>query len=247
MQVLKTGAWLLALSLSTLACTDDNDDAAGTEIRRFEFSTQAEGWTGGFADHPELKTTADSALYQLAFGWSALPSELAPRVGGLKLQGHNRSDDLFQYVKRQLTGLRPLSTYQVELIVEIGSNAPSNAVGIGGAPGESVFVKAGALSTEPRAVLQPDGQWRMNVDIGSQSQESPTVKVLGNLANGAAPVSSGNQPYRSIVRRTSTPLRVQTDAGGSCWLLVGTDSGFEGLTVWYLDRLEVRLEPVSQP
>jgi hypothetical protein len=39
---------------------------------------------------------------------------------------------------------------------------------------------------------------------------------------------------------------VNANASGELWLLVGTDSGFEGTTALYYQRIDVRLVPVPQ-
>ncbi|MDE0699169.1 MAG: hypothetical protein OXH61_00425 [Acidimicrobiaceae bacterium] len=40
-------------------------------------------------------------------------------------------------------------------------------------------------------------------------------------------------------------LTVETDDDGSVWLIVGTDSGFEGLTRLYYDRIAYTLTRVD--
>jgi hypothetical protein len=40
---------------------------------------------------------------------------------------------------------------------------------------------------------------------------------------------------------------VNANSRGELWLLVGTDSGFEGLTALYYQRIDVTLAPVSPP
>ena len=43
------------------------------------------------------------------------------------------------------------------------------------------------------------------------------------------------------------PLKVQTDNEGRVWLIMGIDSGFEGLTVLYYDRISYALRLVEAP
>jgi hypothetical protein len=243
--------WLVVLALSffVLACEDDNNPAPGQNTQTYEFSSNAESWVGGFADLPKLISKEDSAIYELRFRWSALPSEIGGnRVGALQMIGHNRSDDLFMFIKRKVSGLSPNSTYQVEFDVDLASEAPTGAVGIGGAPGESVYFKAGASDKEPLAVFDAtDNHWRMNIDKGQQSQGGRDMKVLGNIANGKPANSQGAAPFTIINRKNSNaPISVKTDAQGACWIILGTDSGYEGLTRLYYDRVKVSFTPQAK-
>ena len=65
-----------------------------------------------------------------------------------------------------------------------------------------------------------------------------------HAANGSPECS--DTPYRMIERdNLEEPLTVRTDAEGSAWIFVGSDSGFEGTTSLYYDRIDVVLEPVE--
>ena len=68
---------------------------------------------------------------------------------GLYIQGHNRSDNLFMFFKRQVGGLKADAEYTAVLYLDLATNVPEGLVGIGGSPGESVFVKTGASTVEP--------------------------------------------------------------------------------------------------
>src|SRR5688572_30041138 len=107
----------------------------------YAFGADAEGWTGGFADYP---VDADTDFYALEYGHAELPAPIGPGDHGLRIQGDNHSDDLFMFVKRRITGLEPNTAYAVMFELEVASSAPTNAVGVGGAPGEGVVFHAGA-------------------------------------------------------------------------------------------------------
>lgn len=240
---------VFALALFAFACEDDNDNTPDKSTQTFEFTSNAEGWTAGFADLPKLLTKEDSSIYELSFKWSAtLPAEVGGnRAGALFIAGHNRSDDLFMFFKRKITGLLPNTNYQVDFDVDLASEAPTGAVGIGGAPGESVYFKAGVSDKEPLAVLDPqDNHYRMNIDKGQQSESGREMKVLGDIANGKPANGLGSAPFTIIKRKTSAPISVKTDAQGACWIVLGTDSGFEGLTRLYYDRVGVVFTPQAK-
>lgn len=189
-----------------------------------DFTQGDQGWEAGFADLPE----DPGATYELDSGLRPLPDELGVDGTGYLLQSHNRSDDVFMFLKKHLgaeDGIVANQAYEVRFTITFASDAPSGGVGIGGAPGESVYLKAGAGPVEPRAVPQSDGTVRMNVDKGNQAIGGPAASVAGNIANGQEPVSPGPQPYVSVTREHTHTLPARADAEGNLWLLVGTDSG----------------------
>lgn len=205
----------------------------------FGFESGSEDWRGAFADYPSGREQD----FRLAFEHRALPTELGTQGKALYLAGDNRSDDLFMFLTREVTGLKPQASYALTFELVLASNAGSGCTGIGGAPGESVYLKAGASSTEPRATADTEGSLRLNVDKGIQASGGANAQVLGNIANGL-PECSSEAPFRLITRSNAgTPLLTTTDERGALWLLVGTDSGFEGTTQLYYDTIRVTLEP----
>jgi hypothetical protein len=208
--------------------------------RVFDFRNGAMGWKAGFADYaPDVHNIdAESGIREL-------PAELGPGTGFF-LGGTNASDDLFMFLKRRLKasdGIKPNRLYQVRLTIVFGSNAPSGAVGIGGSPGESVFLKAGAAGQAPAAGPGDDGHLRMNVDKGNQATGGPAASVVDTIGNGLSP-DAGETPYVSLEQRQIHEFKVRADAKGNLWLLIGTDSGFEGRTELYFQRVDVKLIPV---
>lgn len=206
----------------------------------YTFENGKEGWEGGFADYPV--ENADPAIYEMVFERKKLPAELktAPNDKALFIQGHNRSDDLFMFVKRKLDatdGIEPNTTYTLEYEVNMATNVAAGLIGIGGAPGESVYVKAGATAVEPQPVRK-DGWYRMNIDKGNQSSSGNDAAVIGNIAK----TKSGGDAYEiKTLTNTDQPLQVTSDKNGELWLIVGTDSGFEGLTQLYYSSINVEL------
>ena len=160
--------------------------------------------------------------------------------GGIYVQGHNRSDDLFMFLKKRVYGLRPDTTYAVSVSVDLATNVPTGLVGIGGSPGESVYVKAGASAVEPLAVEDESGHLRMNIDKGNQSTGGQAMVVLGNVAH---PQVAGDEYLVKTLDNVGLPLTVTTDGEGRAWLIVGTDSGFEGLSRFYYARISYTLAP----
>ena len=201
----------------------------------FAFDQDAEGWVVGFADLPAER---DPSLYELGSGHRPLPSDLPG--SGIYVQGHNRSDDLFMYLKRPVRGLRPNATYRLEFAIELATNVPENMMGIGGSPGTSVYVKVGASTIEPTAAPDASDWLRMNIDKGNQAQQGQDMINVGHVAHPEVP---GEDEFRiKSLSSEGMAFEATADAEGSLWLIVGTDSGFEGLTTLYYAEIEVTLE-----
>ena len=211
----------------------------GSDPVEFDFSleTDADGWVVAFADLPE---DYDQSIYELDGGHRALPDGLDG--AGVFVQGHNRSDDLFMYLKRRVDGLTPTASYNVSATVDLATDAALGLVGIGGAPGESVFVKAGASTAEPEAAPDSTGHLRMNIDKGNQSRGGSQMAVLGTVGH---PDIVGDEYRLKTLDSMDSPVVVEADDSGSAWLIVGTDSGFEGLTRLYYDRISFTLTPIE--
>ena len=205
----------------------------------FSFEMGPEGWTPGFADLP---VDYDQSIYELDRGYRLFPEGLEGR--GMYLQGHNRSDDLFMYLKTQIGGLRPNTTYAVAVSIDLATNVPAGLFGIGGSPGESVFVKAGASTVEPTAAEGDNRHLRMNIDKGNQARGGEDMVVIGNVAN---PEVQGREFRIKTLDNSTQPLSVDTDGEGRAWLIVGTDSGFEGLTSLYYAGINYKLTAAELP
>lgn len=204
-----------------------------------EFVKGPEGWSPGFSDF-----TLDVAELSLMAGLRSLPRELGIEGRGYYMQGTNRSDDLFMYLTRKLTpqdGIVPSAQYAVEFEIQIASDAPAGAAGVGGAPGESVYLKAGASPNQPVTLIDEDGHVRINIDKGNQAESGQEASNAGNMANGRP----ANQPRQYVLLKCTSkhPHTVSADPRGNLWLIVGTDSGFEAQTAVYYSKITVRLRP----
>ncbi len=204
----------------------------------WDFTVDDEGWTGDFCDYPPTVGTD----YNLMFGWASLPPEL-PAGGGLLLSGNNHSDDLFMYIARAITGLRPSTAYLMDVELVIGTNASAVCGGIGGAPGTSVTMKIGASAIAPSVQLDSQGWLRLNLDKGNQSTGGADLKAVGDISN-TLPCVSTNPPYQAKTL-TLSKFPVTSSADGSVFAVLGTDSGFEGVTTLFYDRVSLTLTPVN--
>jgi hypothetical protein len=86
--------------------------------------------------------------------------------------------------------------------------------------------------------VQTNSQYVLNIDKGNQKNSGTNAITLGDIA---IPASSLN--YSIITRNnaspTSEPFIAQSNSAGELWLIVGTDSGFEGTTRVFYTKVDV--------
>ena len=223
------------LAVLNFGCNDEEEDdiVMPVQIFAYNFNQSPQGWKGGMADYPK---DWDRDRLEFVFAHESLPAEVSEKGKAMKISGWNMSDDLFLFMKKQITGLKPNHTYSATFKVELASKYPEQFFGIGGSPGASVYLKAGGAAIEPMLVEEGD-DIRMNIDKGNQAQGGKNMVVLGNIG------IPGEEEKYQLIRRDNlqNPIQIRTDSNGSMWLIIGTDSGFEGVTTLYYNSVEVTL------
>jgi hypothetical protein len=195
---------------------------------RFEFENGMEDWSVGFAGFPADDDPGD---YELHFEHTNLPDYLGGDEAIL-VRGTSVNPGLLMFAKRRIEGLEPLSTYNVRFEAEIATQAPRDAAGPGGSPGESVQVVAGASLVEPRIIVGSNGWFA--IDVLDEGREA---LVLGNIAKRSSVFSERFE--LKTLDSLGQPFLIETDESGSLWLLIGTSSGWHGRTVLYYNRISV--------
>lgn len=147
------------------------------------------------------------------------------------------------FMKKRITGLLPGTEYLFGVEVTFATNAPRGCAGAGGAPGESVYLKAGISVEEPQPI-HTDGSWRMNIDKGDQGNDGKDARVIGDIANSST-MCSGTPYEMKTVTGIPVARTVRVSAEGSVWLMIGTDSGFEAMTSLYYARVLLLGKPVA--
>ena len=186
-----------------------------------DFSEHQHGWTTGYSDYSPANEMID-----FESGLRELPQELNDDGTGLFIAGTNVSDDLFMFLKKRLdesNGIYPGQQYEIEYTITFASNVGEGCVGIGGSPGDSVYLKAGASSEEPRVILdETDNRYVMTIDKGNQSNSGRAASVAGTIANGTTNCQT-DDPFVSVILNHLHPRLVWSDDDGTIWLVVGTD------------------------
>ncbi|RIV18510.1 hypothetical protein DYU11_28475 [Fibrisoma montanum] len=225
-------ASVLVSSLFIASCSQESTELGPNQpgvLYETNFQQSKDGWEADVVDYgPQI------ADIQFKSDWVSLPSPLNTNQKSIMVSSMNRSDDLFMYIRKKLTGLTPNTTYSLVFDVELASQYADNSVGIGGSPGSSVYLKAGASATEPKKELK-NNFYEISIDKGNQAEGGRDALLLGTIGAG-----NDVTDYKLITRSNAEkPLQVKTNANGELWLVVGTDSGFEGLTTLYYSKIKV--------
>lgn len=234
-----TGAAACGLAALLSACGGNMtpDQPTGPQPLKMgaDFNEGVSGWTGGSSDY-----SADDAPEAVVFEQRALSTPLTGK--GYYVAGRNRSDDLFLYVKKQFGGLAPSTSYQVTFDVKFATNVSTGCMGVGGSPGEAVWVVGAASDVEPKNVVN-NGRTELNIDHGNQGGGGKAGQVLGTIGNSVA--DCGPAKWESKTVKSKEPLVVKADAAGKLWLLVGIDSGFEAASALTFQSVNVTATPVK--
>lgn len=215
-----------------MGCNKSDETPQPSQDLNFDFEDGVQGWTAGMSD---FNVDWDPEKMEFAFAHTSLPAEVNANGNSLMISGRNLSDDLFLFIKKEITGLKANHTYSIDFVVEFASQYPEESVGIGGSPGSSVYLKAGGATTEPQ-VIEEEGMWQMNIDKGNQSQGGNNMKVIGTVG-----IPGEEFKYTLINRKNDNPIQVTTDANGTLWVIIGTDSGFESTTTIYYNTISIKL------
>ncbi|TVX99852.1 copper amine oxidase N-terminal domain-containing protein [Cohnella terricola] len=192
------------------------------------FDEGTDNWIGEFADLP---SEGDNTIYELEHKRELLPLPGNTKNYGYKLKGMNRSDDLFMFMYKKISGLQPNATYNVSMLFDLYTNEAGGSFGVGGSGSESVFVKAGVVNIEPKPIIVKD-YYRMSIDAGNQSEGGKQMQVIGNISKP----DSDKEGYQRKPFKYDT--KVTTNENGEAYLVIGTDSGYEGLTTLYYDNIQ---------
>ncbi|MFZ8885743.1 MAG: hypothetical protein ACO3IN_10695 [Steroidobacteraceae bacterium] len=216
----------------------DPDPRLPSVLYSHDFATGAGGWLTDSADY-----TPETAPEGLVAESRPLPE---PFTGlGLYLAGTNRSDDLFIYGKTKVSGLSSGATYRAAFRVTVLTQVPAGCIGVGGAPGESVWIAVGLSQAEPLTVLE-NGEYRVNIPRGNQSTGGEAGEVLGDITTTITNCAGFEWQSKTLVSAAPPPLTVTADSRGEVWILVGMDSGFESFSEIYLRTVGVEFTPVDR-
>lgn len=206
-----------------------NGALAADTGRTFDFEQNDGGFTPIFADYP-VGDDVDE-FYELDYEWTSCPQQDGM---ALFLSGNNHSDDLFMGVYREIRGLTAGQLYEFQVSFRLATNVESGMIGVGGSPGASVYVKGGITAEKPQR--EPDDQqhYHLNIDKGNQGTDGCDMQLLGDLAKEDAQRPGGYE-WKAF----SFSMQAKANDSGCVYLIIGTDSGFEATSSYYLDDISV--------
>ncbi|WP_073002632.1 hypothetical protein [Mariniphaga anaerophila] len=220
---------VVAALLVLFSCSDKNLNQPDPVDFFFDFAEGTDGWSGDFADYP----VGEESNYELVFEYDTLPEPLDRSQMAIKQSGNNRSEDLFMFAKRKVSGLEPNTVYYITFTVEFATDVPNGLEGVGGSPGESVCVKVGATTAEPKKEKDSENFYRMNIDKGQQTEGGENMVAVSDFANG-----TDSETYTLKTVSNGSPFGAATDEDGNLWLIVGIDSGFGATTTVYYNSIK---------
>lgn len=227
---------LVLVSLALLFGCSPSDDTPRILVHAasFDFNESAEGWIADFSDFPA--SLDDTISYEVSFAHATLPPNFGQKRG-LMLSLESENSDLFMFVKRKISGLMPNTVYNIVFEVELATNARLDMYDPSGPSSKNVYLKAGATSVEPvREVSSNDNV--LNIDKGKFNQHGTNAILLGSIAT---PPSL----YEYVLMTRSNDLAsgpdfiARTNSAGELWILVGTDSHYEGPVTVYFTKVNL--------
>jgi hypothetical protein len=223
---------LLPILLSCLSSCTKSDKPTDYREYSYNFISGTQGWDSLFSDYPK----GEESFYQLEFAYSHLPEPLDTTIKAIKISGNNHSDDLLSFITAKIPQLIPNAVYEVTFDITLASNVATNSAGIGGSPDLALGV--GGLGYEPANTLDGNNWYRTNFISLLQSRESNNViQMIGTIG-----VQDTTTAFTLINRNnTDNPIKLKTNELGELWLMIGTDSGFEGITTLYFKSITIRL------
>lgn len=209
-----------------------DDDRSGISLATvtFDFTESNEGWAHGFADYPAGEK--DSLYYQLN-GKHASFDGLGK---AFRVAGVNHNADLFMFVKKKISGLRPNTNFTVTFDMDMACQT-SSLIGPD-SNGDNYFVKTGATALEPKSVIEGN-RVTMNIDKGENAQSGSDMFFIGNIAGAYT-----GGPYTNVNLTNSfvdQPIETRSNSRGELWLVVGIDSNVKGDVAMYFRKIAVVL------
>ena len=209
---------------------NSKDENGKPSTLRFDFEDGDHGFVPIFSDYPNSEGVEE--FYEMRHEHGEIPISGAGK--GLFISGNNHSDDLFMGYFKKIDGLAAGQNYEFNIKFKIATNVPGGMFGVGGSPGESVYVKSGIAAVKPENSVDDTGHFRLNIDGGHQGESGKDMSVVGFIAKQDEKNPDGYD--FNIYELTAA---ASANENGELYLIIGTDSGFESTTAYYIDDVEL--------
>ena len=197
---------------------------------KFNFEDGDCGFVPIFSDYPNSEDVEE--FYEMKHEHGEIPISGAGK--GLFISGNNHSDDLFMGYFKKIDGLAAGQKYEFNIKFKMATNVSGGMFGVGGSPGDSVYVKSGITAVKPENQIDDNGHFRLNIDGGHQGESGKDMSVIGTIAK-----QDGKNPDGYDFNIYELTVSAAADENGEVYLIIGTDSGFESITSYYIDDLEL--------
>lgn len=225
----KTISFILTAALCSLASLPTSAQENSNSVK-FDFESGSESFLPIFADYPSKNSAAD--FYELKADRRDVPIDNSGK--GMFISGNNHSDDLFMGYYKELDNFKPNMKFKFDLSFKLATNIEGGLMGIGGSPGASVYVKYGITSQKPEITTDSLGNYRLNIDKGNQGIGGTDMLIAGTIEKQHTTEENAFE---------FNTYHVETEAvsnnEGQVFLILGTDSGFEGTTSYYIDDVNI--------
>jgi hypothetical protein len=205
---------------------------AFSQSYNYDLESGVQGWIPDFADYPN----GDSLSYQLNWIHTALPPDLVPTQNGIFMDGLNYSDDLFFFIKKQISGLNPSTNYSVVFSIDVATNENIFMLG-----GSDLMLKAGATVLEPIKQTDSSGMVRVNINKNNQSSPGYDMDTMGPVRHAF----NDTMYHLFTLDNMSHPFSITTGSTGNLWLIVGAESMFESYAKIYFAAVNVTFTSVT--
>lgn len=223
---------LVALFIATACDEDESDNRVVTITETFE--SGANGWAAVFGSYPE----GEEEFYELDSGIKALPSPLDQTKKSFMLSGNNHSDALRMFIAKQIGGFTPGAAYELDVDLLLASKYPEMSAGIGGSPGGAVhlvaYASANGYAKKYTGSTEEPNYFEIEIKKDTVDNKAQSVAELGTVG-----IDGNEFVYKLIDRENDESMICKADAQGKIWVVVGTWSGFEGISTLYYDKIEL--------
>jgi hypothetical protein len=223
---MKSGKYFMLIILfAAVSCDTGEKDSFAIFSQSYDFNLSTWGWEAGFSDYPANSDSDSDTLYNWNAAYSAAPS-IDGKQMALRLSCEDDNGGIFMYIKKQVSGLHPNTTYSIVYTIDVYSEVGNS---------DSTVLKAGASFIEPQNVVR-NGWFELNLDKGEIYQSGTDLFVMGQLHT---PFDGSGYLYTSFNNATA-PRRftAKTNNLGEMWLIVGTESR-PGINTIYYSQIHV--------
>lgn len=207
------------------SCAESADDSFQIFIQEFDFSQGLEGWAAEFTEYPLGETPESDSIYKWSASISQVPGSNRPAI---LLSCENLNGDIFMFLKRKVTDLKPNTNYSIVFEITMATNSVA---------GQPLILKAGASELEPKKVIE-NGYYQLNIDKGEDFASGENLYSFGDVG-GVAPSSDAYIPVSRGNASVNQPILATTNSKGELWLIVGTDCMYTGFNSVYYSRISV--------